>query len=117
MEKIGGKAMGIMVAVVLLAGIGSLGYSGVIGDLFKKSPADSAKEARVMEIADAVKIPLKALDSGKALFLSLDAEGRQLHYFALKSRDGAFRPDRAVDAESGGYGAGKSCCLPSLAGK
>jgi uncharacterized membrane protein len=38
-----------------------------------------------------VRIPLKTLDSGKALFLSMDSDGRQLHYFALKSRDGAYR--------------------------
>jgi len=96
MAKIGGKGIAIMVAVVLLAGIGSLGYSGVIGDLFKKSPAESAKSAGVVETADGVRIPLKTLDSGKALFLSLESEGRQLYYFALKSRDGVYRA--ALDA-------------------
>lgn len=29
----------------------------------------------------------------------------------------AFRADRAVAAGAGGYGAGRSCCPPSLAGK
>ena len=96
MAKIGGKGMGIMVAVVLLAGIGSLAYSGVLSDLFKKSPAESAKVAGVVQNADAVRIPLKALDSGKALFLSLESEGRQFYYFALKSPDGAYRA--ALDA-------------------
>ena len=96
MAKIGGKGMVIMVAVVLLAGIGSLAYSDVFSDLFKKSPTESAKAAGVVETADAVRIPLKALDSGKALFLSLESEGRQLYYFALKSRDGAYRA--ALDA-------------------
>jgi len=43
-----------------------------------------------------VKIPLKALDSGKTLFLLQESEGRQVHYFALKSRDGAYRA--ALDA-------------------
>ena len=96
MAKIGGKGMGIMVAVVLLAGIGSLAYSGVLSGIFKKSPAEKAKSAGVVEMADAVKVPLKTLDSGKALFLSLDSEGRQLYYFALKSPDGAYRA--ALDA-------------------
>ena len=96
MAKISGKGMAIMVAVVLLAGVGSLAYSGVFSGLFKKSPAESAKAAGVVEAADAVKIPLKAFDSGKALFLSLQSEGRQLYYFALKSQDGAYRA--ALDA-------------------
>lgn len=96
MAKISGKGMAVVAAVVLLAGIGSLAYSGVFGDLFKKSPAEGAKAAGVVETADEVKIPLKALDSGKALFLSLNPEGRPLYYFALKSRDGAFRA--ALDA-------------------
>ena len=91
MAKIGRKGMGIMVAVVLLTGIGSLAYSGVLSGIFKKSPAEIGKAAGVVETANVVRIPLKALDSGKALFLSLDSEGRQLHYFALKSPDGAYR--------------------------
>lgn len=85
-----------MVAVVLLVGVGSLAYSGVLGGLFKKSPAESAKAAGVVETADAVRIPLKTLDSGKVLFLSLESEGRPLYYFALKSQDGAYRA--ALDA-------------------
>jgi uncharacterized membrane protein len=95
MAKTSGKGMGIMV-VVLLAGIGSLAYSGVLSGLFKKLPAESAKAAGVVETADAVKIPLKALDSGRAYFLSLESEGRQLYYFALKSQDGTYRA--ALDA-------------------
>jgi len=91
-----GKWIAVAVAVVLLAGIGPLAYSGVFGDLFKKSPAETAKAGGVVETADAVRIPLKTLDSGNALFLSLESEGRQLHYFALKSRDGAYRA--ALDA-------------------
>ena len=91
-----GKGMAVMVAVVLLTGIGSLAYSGVFSDLFKKSPAESSKAAGVVETADAVRIPLKTLDSGKVLLLSLESEGRQLYYFALKSQDGAYRA--ALDA-------------------
>jgi uncharacterized membrane protein len=91
MAKIGGKWMAIMAAVVLLAGIGSIAYSGVFGDLFKKSPAETAKAGGVVETSDAVRIPLKTLDSGKALFLSMESEGRQLYYFALKSPDGKYR--------------------------
>ena len=91
MAKIGGKWMAIMVAVVLFAGIGSVAYSGVFGDLFKKSPAETAKAGGVVETSDAVRIPLKTLDSGKALFLSMESEGRQLYYFALKSPDGIYR--------------------------
>jgi uncharacterized membrane protein len=68
----------------------------VLSGLFKKSPAESAKAAGVVETADAVRIPLKTLDSGKVLFLSLESEGRPLYYFALKSRDGAYRA--ALDA-------------------
>jgi len=96
MAKISSKGMAIMVAVVLLAGVGSLAYSGVLSGLFKKSPAESAKAVGVVETANAVKIPLKALDSGKALLLSLESDGRHLYYFALKSRDGAYRA--ALDA-------------------
>ena len=96
MTKIGGKGMGIIVAVVLLTGVGTLAYSGVLSGLFKKSPAEIGKAAGVAETADAVKIPLKSLDSGNALFLLQESEGRQVHYFALKSRDGAYRA--ALDA-------------------
>jgi len=96
MAMTSGKGMAIMVAVVLLAGIGSLAYLGVFSGLFKKSPAESAKAAGVVETADAVRIPLKTLDSGQAFFLSLESEGRQMYYFALKSQDGAYRA--ALDA-------------------
>jgi len=87
---IGGVVAGIVVVIVAAVS------AGMLGGLFKKSPEESAKAAGVVETADAVKIPLKALDSGKALFLSLESEGRQLYYFALKSQDGAYRA--ALDA-------------------
>ncbi|OIP34640.1 MAG: hypothetical protein AUK27_06735 [Deltaproteobacteria bacterium CG2_30_66_27] len=87
---IGGVVAGIVVVVVAAVS------AGMLDGLFKKSPAETAKAAGVVETADAVKIPLKALDSGKALFLSLESQGRQMYYFALKSRDGAYRA--ALDA-------------------
>ncbi|MCL5884964.1 MAG: DUF2318 domain-containing protein [Deltaproteobacteria bacterium] len=87
---IGGVVAGIVVVVVAAVS------AGVLDGFFKKSPAETAKAAGVVETADAVKIPLKALDSGKALFLSLESEGRPLYYFALKSQDGAYRA--ALDA-------------------
>jgi uncharacterized membrane protein len=92
-----GKGMIVGVAAAgILAVVVAAASAGILDGLFKKSPAEAAKAAGVVETADAVRIPLKALDSGKALFLSLESEGRQLHYFALKSRDGAYRA--ALDA-------------------
>lgn len=90
---------GIRLAVgvlLLLGGISVLGYAGVFDGILKRLPAERAKAAGVVETADAVKIPLKALDSGKALFLTMESDGRQMYYFALKSRDGAYRA--ALDA-------------------
>ena len=87
---IGGVVAGIVVVVIAAAS------AGLLDGLSKKSPIESAKAAGVAETAEAVRIPLKALDSGNALFLSLESEGRQLRYFALKSRDGAYRA--ALDA-------------------
>jgi len=52
MAKIGGKGMGITV-VVLLAGIGSLAYSGVLSGIFKRSQAEIGKAAGVVETTDA----------------------------------------------------------------
>ncbi len=90
-----GMIIGVVVAGILAVVVVAVS-AGVLDGIFRKSPAESAKAAGVAETADAVKIPLKALDSGKALFLSLESEGRQLHYFALKSRDGEYRA--ALDA-------------------
>ena len=87
---IGGVVVGIMVVAVAAVS------AGMLNGLFKKSPAESAKASGVVETADVVRIPLKALDSGKALFLSLESDGRPLYYFALKSPDGAYRA--ALDA-------------------
>ena len=87
---IGGIAAGIL--LLAFAAVSA----GMLDSLFKKSPAEIGKAAGVVETAEVVKIPLKALDSGKALFLSLSSEGRQFYYFALKSPDGAYRA--ALDA-------------------
>lgn len=87
---IGGVVAGMMVVVVAAVS------AGMLDSLFKQSPTERAKAAGVVETADAVKIPLKSLDSGKALFLSLESKGRQMYYFAPKSRDGAYRA--ALDA-------------------
>jgi uncharacterized membrane protein len=82
---IGGVVAGILVVAFAAVSV------GMLDGLFKKSPAETAKAAGVVETADAVRIPLTALDSGKALFLSLESDDRRIYYFALKSRDGAYR--------------------------
>jgi uncharacterized membrane protein len=78
----------IAVAVVLLLG-GAVGASkaGMLDGLFRKSPGN----AGVVETAEQVKIPLKSLDSGKALFLRTEADGLTFYYLALKSADGKYR--------------------------
>ncbi len=92
-----GKGMVIgLVAAGILAVVFAVVSAGMLDGIFRKSPAENAKAAGVVETADAVRIPLTALDSGKALFLSLESNGRQLYYFALKSRMGAYRA--ALDA-------------------
>ena len=91
-----GTRMVTVAALVLLGGIGSLAYAGIFGDLFGTAPAEKAKAAGVEETTNSVQIPLKSLDSGKALFLSMSSEGKELHYFALRSPDGKYRS--ALDA-------------------
>ncbi|OGP79372.1 MAG: hypothetical protein A2Z13_01370 [Deltaproteobacteria bacterium RBG_16_64_85] len=83
--------VGIVVAILLFAGVAAIAQVGWLDGILKKSPVEIAKSAGVVETADAVKIPLKALDSGKALFLQQEVDGRQLYYFALKSSDDAYR--------------------------
>ena len=90
-----GKIIGGVVAGILIVAFAAVS-AGMLDGFLKKSSAETAKAAGVIETADAVKIPLKSLDSGKALFLSLESQGRQLYYFALKSRDGVYRT--ALDA-------------------
>ncbi len=93
-----GKSIGgvVVAAILLLAGFAAMAHAGLLDGIFRKSPAEAAKAAGVVETSDVVKIPLKSLDSGKALFLQYEFVGRQLHYFALKSSDGAYRA--ALDA-------------------
>jgi len=89
-----GGAKGIrlaMVVLLLVVGIGAVAQAGLLEGLFKKSPAEAAKAAGVEETADGIKIPLKVLDSGKALFLSTEVDGREHYFVALKSSDGAYR--------------------------
>jgi uncharacterized membrane protein len=94
------KTKGALTAAILLvAGLAVVAHVGLLDGVFKKSPAEIAKSAGVVETADAMKIPLKALDSGKALFLQAEMGGRPLYYFALKSSDGAYRA--SFDACSG----------------
>lgn len=82
---IGGAAAGVLVFIAVAV------FAGMFDGLFRKNPAESAKAAGVAEAADVVKIPLKSLESGKALFLMNEDNGRQIHYFALKSPDGQYR--------------------------
>lgn len=86
----------IVGAALLIFALAAIGRAGLLDRIFGKSPAESAKAAGLIETADQVKIPLKALDSGKALFLMMEAEGRRLYYFALKRSDGQYRA--ALDA-------------------
>ena len=88
-----------LIAAAILAGVVALGAAGWLGGIFPKTYAEIAKSAGVVETADVVKIPLKALDSSKALFLQQEVDGRQLYYFALKSSDDAYRA--AFDACNG----------------
>jgi uncharacterized membrane protein len=90
-----GMMIGGFVAGMLVLAFAAVS-AGMLDSLFKKSPMEIGKAAGVTEAEDAVRIPLKTLDSGKALFLSLESNGRPLYYFALKSRDGAYRA--ALDA-------------------
>ncbi len=90
--KMDGKVRwGIGIGILLLAGLATISQAGLFDGILKKSPAETAKAAGVVETADQVKIPLKALDSGKALVLRNETLGRQLYFFALKSSDGQYR--------------------------
>ena len=87
---IAGAVAGVLVFIAVAVS------AGLFDGLFRKTPTESAKAAGVVETVDVVKIPLKSLESGKALFLVNEANGRQIHYFALKSTDGGYRA--ALDA-------------------
>ena len=97
-SKRGGRAGGrAWIAVLLIGGlilvvaVAKGTRAGWFGDMFQKSPAEVAKAAGVVETAETVKIPLKSLESGKAIFLQADLGGQQIHYFALRSSDGVYR--------------------------
>ena len=77
--------------LILVAAVANGMTAGWFGDIFRKSPAETAKAAGVLDTEETVKIPLATLDSGKAIFLEADLGGRQVHYFALKSSDGVYR--------------------------
>lgn len=81
----------IAAGVIVLAGFVTIAQAGLFDGILKKSPAETAKAAGVVETADHAKIPLKSLDSGKALFLTNTLNGRHVYYFALKSSDGQYR--------------------------
>lgn len=86
------KTRGVIAAgILLIAGFAAVAHAGWFEGIFKQTSAQAARSAGVVETGDGVKIPLKALDAGKALFLQQEIDGRQLHYFALKSSDGAYR--------------------------
>jgi uncharacterized membrane protein len=89
---LGAVAAGILSLTV----ISTITEGGLLDGILKRSPAEAAKAEGVVETADEVKIPLKALDGGKALFLQAEMGGRVLYYFALKSSNGAYRA--ALDA-------------------
>jgi uncharacterized membrane protein len=81
----------ILATVLLVGGLTAVVHAGVLDGLFKKSPEEVAKAAGVVESADQVTIPLKSLDSGKAIFLQTESEGRTLYFLALKTADGKYR--------------------------
>jgi len=87
---VGGVVGAIVVVVVAAAS------AGMLDGILKKSPAEVAKAAGVVATADQVRIPLRALDPGKAIFLETESEGRALYFFALKGSDGVYRA--ALDA-------------------
>ena len=80
-----------LIAAVILGGVVVLGAAGWLGGIFQETHAEIAKAAGVVETADAVRIPLSALDSGKTLFLESDLEGKRVYFFAMKSSDGVYR--------------------------
>src|SRR3990170_2174876 len=81
----------IAAAILLLAGGAAIAQAGWQGGIFRKTPAEIAKAAGVVETADAVRIPLSVLDSGKTLFLESNIEGSHVHFFVMRSSDGVYR--------------------------
>jgi uncharacterized membrane protein len=91
MRRSGWIAGLLIVGLFLAIGISKGAGSGWFGDVFKKSPAETAKSAGVIETAGEVKIPLPSLDSGRAIFLKSVVGGKEIHFFAMKSSDGVYR--------------------------
>ncbi|HBX44123.1 MAG TPA: DUF2318 domain-containing protein [Deltaproteobacteria bacterium] len=87
----GGKGKRTFLFAAVFLGVAAIGAAGWFGYFFQDSPVERARKAGVIETADAVRIPLSALESGKAIFLEADLEGRRIHYFAVKSSDGVHR--------------------------
>lgn len=87
----GGKGKRSLLVAAFILGVVAIGAAGWFGGFFQDSPAERARKAGVIETADAVKIPLSSLESGKAIFLAADLEGRRIRYFAVKSSDGVHR--------------------------
>lgn len=90
------RTAAFLAAVLLSAFAAGTAGAGWLTDLFRSSPAEDARAAGVTETAEEVRIPLRSLDPGKALFLVLESGGRKLYYFALKSPNGKYRA--ALDA-------------------
>jgi len=88
--RVRGKRL-TLIAAAILAGVVALGAAGWLGGIFPKTHAEIARAAGVVETADAVRIPLSALDSGKTLFLESDLEGSRVYFFAMRSSDGVYR--------------------------
>src|SRR3972149_3740951 len=88
MTKIGKqerRTRGVIAAAILfLAGGAAIAQAGWFDGIFRKSPAEIAKAAGVVETADAVRIPLSALDSGETLFLESDLEGRRVSFLPMR---------------------------------
>ena len=87
----GGKAKRTFLLAAVFLGVAAIGAVAWFGNFFQDSPSERARKAGVIETADAVRIPLSALESGKAIFLEADLEGRRIRYFAVKSSDGVHR--------------------------
>jgi uncharacterized membrane protein len=78
----------------------------VAGYLAMTRSGDKTSTAAVAKTADAIKISLSELDSGKAQFLSHQlASNTQVRFFAIKSADGKYRA--AMDACDACYHAKK----------
>ena len=90
-KRNGKDHLAVAAAAVLVAAFAAIAQAGLLDGILRKTPAEIAKSAGVVETADRVKVPLKTLDSGKALFLVNEGSGSPIHYFALRSSDRTYR--------------------------